>query len=115
MNEIIRYNLEDKQTKPPFEFVLLTGDIPCLDYYLYTEDQFENAIEQLKKEFAKGFEMARVCIVQFSNNDRTYRLKDFVRLDIDGKVCYDRYGETHLHIKFYIDSGEWKNPENIFE
>lgn len=115
MNEIVRYDLKDKQTQPPFEFVLLTGDIPCVDYYLYSEDQFEDAMCQLKKEFAKGFDMAQICIVQFSNHDRTWRLKEFMKLDTDGKICYERYGETHLHIKFYVDSGEWLNSKNVLE
>ena len=112
---ITRYRLKDEFTQPPFEFVLLTGDIPCVDYYLFKEDEFEQAMAQLKAEFAKGFDMARILLPQFCNHDRTWRLKEFMSLDIDGNVRYERYGETHLHVKFYLDAGEWQNPREGFD
>ena len=110
-NEIIRYHLESESKQPKFAFVLLTGGVPCVDYYIYQEDELENAIAQLKAEYAKGYHLAKLYIPKFCTHDRTWRLKEFMELDLDGKLVWMEFGETHLHVKWYLDAGEWLNKE----
>ncbi len=108
----MQYKLESKNENPRFSFALLTGDIPSVDYYIYQEDELEQAIAQLKSERAKGYD-PRLYVPKFSNSDRTWRLKEFMELDIDGKLVWMEHGETHLHIKWYFDTGEWLNPKEV--
>lgn len=112
VNEIARYKMNTKTEDPRFTFVLLTGGVPCVDYYLYQENELEKAISQLKAEHAKGYYLARIYITKFSNRDRTWHLKEFMELDVDGKLIFMEYGETHLHVKWYLDSGVWLNKED---
>ena len=113
MAEIPRLIL-DKKRKPPFSFILLTGDT-WQDYYLYKENELEEAIHQLKVEFAKGEELAHICVPRFCNYDRTYRVKEFMKLDMDGRVVFEEFGETHLHIAFYTNRGLWLNERSDME
>ena len=95
-----------KDARPPFSFILLTGEC-YMDYYLFKEDELEEAISQLKAEYAKGEEIAYIGIPRFCNNDRTYRVKEFMKLDCNGKVYFEECGETHLHVAFYTNHGLW--------
>lgn len=110
---IKRFNLIDKKQEPPFEYILLTGHCYC-DYYLYKEDELEEAISQLKVEFSKGFHTARLCRKEFRNYDRTWCIKEFFSIDYcTGKLTYEDCPKRGLHIVFYINAGEWLNPKGV--
>ncbi len=106
---MIRYNLTDKKVNPPFEYILLTGSSYC-DYYLYKEDELEDAIMQLKAESLKGFATARICRKSFRNYDRTWDVEEFFSIDWNGKLRYEDCPDLGLHIVFYINAGAWLNP-----
>lgn len=100
-----------KDERPPFSFILLTGD-SYMDYYLFTEDELEEAMAQLKAEYAKDNTIAYLGIPKFCNHDRTYRVKEFMKLDCYGKVYFEEFGETHLHIAFHTNHGLWLNERD---
>lgn len=110
-NEVVRYTLNSESEQPSFAFALLTGPIPCVDYYLYKENQLEDAIAQLKAEHAKGYHLARIYLPEFSTHDRTWRLREFMELDADGKLTWLEFGDRLLHVKWYLDAGIWLNKE----
>ena len=113
MSGIKRFNLTDKKQNPPFEYILLTGRCYC-DYYLYKESELEEAIIQLKAEFAKGFTTARICRKDFRNHDRTWGVEDFFSIDYcTEKLKYEDCPDSGLHIVFYINAGEWLNPKEL--
>lgn len=112
MNNIARYILADETVQPQFEYFVITGS-SYVDYYLFTEDELEEAIAQLKSEYNKGHHTARICVPHFCCNDRTWRLEEFMSLDCRGKVYFERYGDGLLHVKFYMDAGVWLNPREI--
>lgn len=113
MSKVQKFRLIDKTTQPPFAYVLLTGD-SYVDYYLYYENKLEEAISQLKAEYNKGYHVAKLTIPYFHTSNRDWRLQDFMHLDYNGMVIYDRYiANTLLHIKFYMDAGQWLNPRKF--
>lgn len=110
------YELQDKSIEPGYEYILLTnnnlgGTCVYLDYYLYKYDEFEEAISQLKIEYAKGNVHARICVPQFNTTDRTWRVKDKFKVDYNSeRVVYLEYGDVGLHFMFYCNAGKWLNP-----
>ena len=119
MSDIIRFGLTDRKVEPPFEYVLLTNKKSrfgsYLDYYLYGQDELEEAIYQLKVEVARGHSHARIYKKDFINHDRTWRLQELFGISYStNKLVYFEYGETQLHIVFYMNAGEWLNPDKEF-
>jgi hypothetical protein len=113
MREIKRFNLTDKKQEPPFEYILLTGHCYC-DYYLYKENEIEDAITQLKAEFSKGFTTARIYRKSFRNYNRTWATETFFSIDYcSGKLKYEDTHHIGLHVVFYISAGEWLNPRDL--
>ena len=111
-----KYNLPDKTTKPEFDYIVLSGSY-WTEYYLYRADEFEDAYNQLKSEFAKGFDLAVLCDLNFNTHSREWRAQPLFRSMQKSKteVFYDPYQKTMLHLKWYCDAGEWMNPRNKWE
>lgn len=107
----MHYNLIDKQTQPEFSYVVLTGST-YVDYYLFKEDELEDAMIQLKKEANAGFNTARIVVPHFSTGDRTWRFRTFMETNIYHKVMFDDVPHTLLHIKHYMDAGQWLNKRD---
>lgn len=104
--------------KPEFEWVVLTnvnmGGYPSFtpDYCLYRTDEFEQAVDRLKKEVARGIECATLNrVVEYADG---YRLcEEYVVRD--GKVVFVDDPEAFrrkLHFNWYVWSGDWLNPKN---
>ena len=74
----MKYNLADKTTRPDFDYILLSGSY-WTKYYLYRADEFEEAYNQLKSEFAKGFHLAVLCEPNFNTNSREWRAQPLFR------------------------------------
>lgn len=111
----MKYNLADKTTKPDFDYILLSGAY-YNKYYLYCADEFEQAYDQLKAEFAKGRHLAVLCDLDFNTQSREWRAHPLFRSSsIDDKVFYDPYQKTMLHLKWYCDVGEWQNPREKWD
>lgn len=110
-----KYRLADKTTKPEFDYMLLSGSY-YNEYYLYRANEFEEAYNQLKAEFAKGRYLAVLCDLNFHNNSREWRAQPLFRCSRGkDKVFYDPYQATMLHLKWYCDAGDWKNPRENWE
>ena len=108
----MKYNLFDKNTEPEFAYAVLTGS-SYVDYYLFAENELEEAMLQLKKEGLAGFRTARIVVPFFSTGDRTWRFKTFMNLDFHNKVIFDDVPRVLLHVKFYTDAGQWLNPGGV--
>ena len=106
--EIMRYHLLDRLTKPDFAYMILTGS-SYVDYYLFKENELEEAMLQLKKERNKGFNTAKIVVPYFSTGDRTWRARTFMNVNHNNKIIFDDTPSTLLHIKFYVDAGQWLN------
>ena len=111
-----KYNLIDKTTRPEFDYILLSGNY-WTKYYLYRSDEFEDAYNQLKSEFAKGFKLAVLCEPSFNTNSREWRAHPLFKSTHKKKteVFYDPYLQTMLHLKWYCDAGEWLNPRDSWD
>ena len=111
----MKYNLADKTTKPEFDYILLSGEY-YTEYYLYRANEFEEAYDQLKTEFAKGRHLAILCDLDFDTRSREWRAQPlFRRSRCNDKVFYDPYQKTMLHLKWYCDAGEWKNQRKKWD
>lgn len=108
------YQLKDKTTQPDFSYVVLTGS-SYVDYYLFKEDELEEAMSQLRKEASAGYLTAKIVVPHFSTGDRQWRLRTFMNLNYDHKILFDDTPYTLLHIKHYMDAGQWLNPREEWE
>ena len=107
-----RYDLTDKTREPEFEYILLTGS-NYVDYYLYNEDELEEAFDQLRAEAAKGYRTASLCRKHFSNYDHSWRAERLFKIDCNHKVVLnDDPQNVCLHLAFYINAGWWMNPKS---
>lgn len=96
----------EKTDRPGFEYLLLTGS--CFNsFYIYQEDELEQAMAQLKAEHAKGNRIAYIGVPK-KCTDGTYRLKKYMHLE-NGKVVYDEYSRMGLHVAFYVQAGRCLN------
>lgn len=101
----MKYSLSDKTTAPEFNFmVIINGQF---DYYLFNE--FDDAINQAKK-LSDSNNIVIIYEPEFCTNTREWRVRDTFRV-IDKKIYYNKYAEIHLHLHFYINAGEWLNPD----
>ena len=112
----MKYILETKTTRPKFDYILLSGRY-WTKYYLYRADEFEDAYNQLKTEFSKGFDLAVLCELNFNNHSREWRAQPLFRSTYKKKceVYYDPYQTTMLHLKWYCDGGTWENPRDSWD
>ena len=98
--------------KPEFKYILLTnekiggymGYTP--DYYLYYEDELENAFKQLHVESARGIDHAFIGGIEESV-DGSYKVTELFCLD-DNKILVGNEEEL-LHFNWYVHAGNWLN------
>ena len=90
--------------KPLFEFIVMINGKN--NYFLY--DNFDLALK-------KAVELSipnKICLIYeiaFNNITREfYTQKTFTAHD--GRIDYDKHARTGLHVYFYINAGEWMNP-----
>lgn len=111
----MKYKLANKITKPDFDYILLSGAY-YNEYYLYRANEFEEAYDQLKAEFAKGRYLAVLCDLNFNTKSREWKAQPLFRCSQHkDKVFYDPYQQTMLHLKWYCDAGEWLNPREKWD
>ena len=83
---------------------------------VYRAEEFEEAYNQLKAEFAKGRYLALLCDLDFHNTTREWRAHPIFRCAYgEDKVVFDPYQETMLHLKWYCDAGSWQNPRENWD
>lgn len=101
----MKYPMIKKTEKPLFEYmVMLNGEF---DYYLY--DSFDIALKKAmelsgRKEISLVYEMA------FNTDTREFRGQNTFTI-FDGEIKYDKHARIGLHIQFYVNAGEWLNPD----
>lgn len=98
--------------KPEFSYILLTsekrvgymGYTP--DYYLYYEDELEDAFTQLHVESAKGIDHAFIGGIEESI-DGSYKVIELFYL-YDDEILVGNEEEL-LHFNWYVHAGNWLN------
>ena len=106
-NEIIKYPMRSNKEKPLFNYLIKSS--MEMDYWLF--DDFEEAINCAKKLNIK-LQNDIILIYEPHLNMRTkeYRGKLSFWLTDDGELMYGERSNIELHIEFYVNAGEWQNP-----
>lgn len=100
----MKYPMTKNTERPLFEYmVMVNGEY---DYYLY--DDFDSALKKAM-ELAVGIETGLVYELAFNNETREYRGQCTFTV-FDGEVHYDKHARVSLHIEFFVNAGEWLNP-----
>jgi hypothetical protein len=100
----MKYPMSEKTDRPLFDYiVVLNGEE---DYYLY--DDFDLALKKAM-EIAVNYKTSLIYEIVFNNETREYRGQNTFTIS-GGKVHYDKHEKAGLHIQFYINAGEWLNP-----
>jgi len=104
---IIKYPMKSKTEKPRFNYLERSND--SLDYYLYYE--FDDALNKVRTMSLT--ERGHItCLYEPYFNTITrewYGQKTFTAYD--GIVKYDKHARADLHLAFYVNAGEWLNPD----
>lgn len=102
--DIMKYFLKDKTTQPLFNFiVVINGEF---DYYLFEE--FDDAVNKAR-QLSTDRNIVLIYEPYFNTQTREWRVQNTFRV-IDHKIYYEKYGDIGLHLYFYINAGEWLNP-----
>jgi hypothetical protein len=100
----MRYPMIKKTDRPLFDYmVMLNGEE---DYYLY--DNFDAALKKAMT-LSHGIEIGLVYEIVFNTEIREFRGQNTFTVT-DGEVKYDKHARIGLHVQFYINAGEWLNP-----
>lgn len=103
----VKYELKDKKTEPKFRYMVhVLGEF---DYYLYNE--FDKAYEKMKQLAREEKEIAEIMEPYFNTVTREWMTIVSFRASRHGKVEFLKAEPVGLHMKFWMDSGEWKNPK----
>lgn len=102
---MIKYPMKNKTDKPLFEY--LVRDNMSFNYYLF--DEFDKALKQAE---TMSISCGRhVLIYENYFNTKTREWHGCNTFDVvRGEVRYDKHAKIELHIEFYINAGEWMNP-----
>lgn len=106
MNENIKkYSLKSKTDRPSFEYMVRQNS--GFDYYLYSD--FDSALKKMVEiSISKGIGL--LYEIYFNNQTREYFGHNTFKA-FDGEVKYDKHAKVDLHLHFYINAGEWLNPD----
>jgi hypothetical protein len=104
VGENMKYPMVKNTERPLFEYMVIqNGEF---DYYLY--DKFDDALKKAT-ELSIGHGIGLVYEAYFINSTREYRGQNTFKV-FDGIVHYDKHADIGLHLEFYINAGEWLNP-----
>ncbi len=103
--DMTKYPMKNKTDRPLFEY--LVRDNMHFDYYLF--DEFDKALKQAEKMSISG--NRHILIYENYFNTKTREWHGCNTFDVvEGKVRYDKHAMPDLHLEFYINAGEWMNP-----
>lgn len=101
----VKYPMKEKTEMPLFEY--LVRDNMCLDYYLFKD--FDSALKQAMTMSVSGNRHMLIYENYFNTNTREWHGCNTFDV-IEGKVRYDKHARPDLHLEFYVNAGEWLNP-----
>lgn len=104
----MKYILENKETEPGFKFLVKLNKADA-GYFLYND--VEEAME--KARILSLLEYPISLIYEPSKNSYGEWVMKKTFLYIDGKPIFDDNARNELHVKFYLESGEWLNPDEV--
>jgi hypothetical protein len=100
----MKYPMKEKTDNPIFDYmVIINGEF---DYYLYIT--FNGALTK-----AKELSCTNRCVLiyeyAFKNDVREFFGHNTFTI-YDGIVTYHKHNDWGLHLEFYVNTGEWLNP-----
>lgn len=101
-----KYELKDKKTNPEFEY--LVRDNMSLNYWLYKD--FNSALQKAITLSNTQSHHALIYEKYFNTNTREFHGQNTFEV-INGEVIYDKHAKIELHLEFYVNAGEWENPD----
>lgn len=105
MSEIIKYPMKKKTDHPLFNY--LVRDLMNMDYYLFEE--FDDALKQAERMSLTKSRHVLIYENYFNTTTREWHGCNTFDV-IEGKVTYDKHADVDLHLEFYVNAGEWLNP-----
>lgn len=108
MNENIKkYSMKTNTEIPSFNYLVRSND--DMDYYLFFE--FDDALNKLKTlSLENRGHIACLFETFFNTTTREWHGQNTFTA-YDGIIEYDKHAKVELHLEFYINAGEWLNPD----
>lgn len=100
--------MANKETKPGFKFLVKLNKADA-GYFLY--NSAEKAMEKAKLLSLVEYPISLIYEPVKDNYGEWVMRKTF--LYIDGKPTFEDNARNELHVKSYLESGEWLNPDEI--
>lgn len=101
-----KYPMNTKTEKPLFNYLIRMNS--GMDYYLY--EDFDTAIRKAMS-LSHGADIPLIYEVYFNTETREFFGQNTFSI-YDGTIEYDKHARVELHIEFYVNAGEWLNPNN---
>jgi len=113
-----KYRMDTNTDKPLFTYLVKTvgSDTSDFNYWLYNNfhKAFDKMVALSIASQRNGCGIAVIYTPHFINATREYKVKESFKAS-DGIARFDEHGDIHMHLKFYIDAGNWMNPEEAYE
>lgn len=103
---IIRYPMRSNKDRPIFEYLVKSS--MEFEYWLFKD--FNSAVECAKKLNREHDEMIIIYDYHFNTRTREYQAQKTFWVWHNGELVFDKHGDVELHLEFYINAGEWMNP-----
>lgn len=108
----MKYIMKTRTEKPTFKYLIRAED--CFDYYLYNSlrKALQKACSLSINRYSTDYYIHEIKYISYTSEYRS-----IVRYTCDnGKADYDVFALPDNHIYFYVNAGEWLNPnENLSE
>lgn len=102
----MKYPMKLKTESPIFNYIVRLNS--GMDYYLY--ESFDEAIK-MAVLLAHGVDVPLVYEIYFNTKTREFFGQNTFTI-YDGKIEYDKHDKIELHVEFYVNAGEWLNPND---
>jgi hypothetical protein len=100
----MKYPMLKNTDNPLFNYIVMQNEE--YDYYLY--ENFDMALKKAM-ELSHITKISLVYEIAFNTETREFRGQNTFTV-YDGEVIYDKHVQIGLHIQFYVNAGEWLNP-----
>lgn len=101
----MKYFLNNKQEEPLFKFLVKINKAEA-GYYLFND--VEMAMEKARVLSLAEYPISLIYETVKDEYREWLMKKTF--LYIEGKPIFNKDAHNELHVKFYVESGEWLNP-----